>query len=57
LSFSENRIEEFRKDGTSVFVEVSGTLHPDQGYIEGFIVDNTDRKHSEKALRESEKIS
>jgi len=47
-------IEEFRKDGTSVFVEVSGTLHPDQGYIEGFIVDNTDRKHAEKALRESE---
>jgi PAS domain S-box-containing protein len=47
-------IEEFKKDGTRVFVEVSGTLHPDQGYIEGFIVDNTDRKHAEKALRESE---
>ena len=41
-------IEEFRKDGTRVFVEVSGTLHPDQGYIEGFIVDNTDRKKVEK---------
>ena len=47
-------IEEFRKDGTCVFVEVSGTLHTDQGYIEGFIVDNTDRKRAEEALRESE---
>ena len=47
-------IEEFRKDGTCVSVEVSGTLHPNQGYIEGFIVDNTERKRAEMALRESE---
>ena len=47
-------IEEFRKDGTCVFVEVSGTLHPDQGYIEGFIVDNTERKHAEKERKHLE---
>ena len=47
-------IEGFRKDGTRVSVEVSGTLHPNQGYIEGFIVDNTERKRAEMALSESE---
>ncbi len=47
-------IEELKKDGTSVFVEVSGTLHPNQGYIEGFIVDNAERKRAEGALRDQE---
>ena len=53
-SVDKFEIEEFRKDGTCVSVEVSGTLHPNQGYIEGFIVDNTERKRAEMALRESE---
>ena len=47
-------IEGFRKDGARVSVEVSGTLHPNEGYIEGFIVDNTERKLAEMALSESE---
>ena len=42
-----------RKDGQSIWVQISATLFPEEGYIEGVGIDITDRKNAEEALRES----
>lgn len=43
-----------RKDGSDVWILFSATVYPDQGYIEGSIVNITDRKAAEQSLKESE---
>ncbi|MCP4688295.1 MAG: PAS domain S-box protein, partial [Desulfobacterales bacterium] len=44
-------IEEYRRDGARIHVEVSGTVYPNHGYIEGFVIDVTERKRYEEELR------
>jgi len=43
-----------RKDGVSIWISFSATIFPEQGYIEGSIIDITERKQTVEALRESE---
>ncbi len=45
-----------RKDGTIVWVLISAAFFPQEGFIEGSIVDITDRKQMEENLRRSEAV-
>ena len=42
------------RDGTRIWVSFSATIFPEQGCLEGSIVDINDRKQAEVALRQSE---
>ena len=46
--------EFIRRDGTHFWILFSAEILPEQGFLEGSIVDITDRKKAENALRESE---
>jgi PAS domain S-box-containing protein len=46
--------EMIRPDGTTVQIVLSATAYPDQGYLNGVVIDITDRKKTEGALRDSE---
>jgi PAS domain S-box-containing protein len=46
-------IEMIRKDGTSGTFEISSTIYPERGYIEGIIIDISRRKQAEIAVKES----
>jgi len=61
ISRSLNRGESFgceyriaRSDGTERWVYEKGTKLPEEGSMVGFIIDITDRKNEEKALKEAE---
>jgi PAS domain-containing protein len=41
-------------DGSRIQIALSATIYADRGYIEGAIIDITERKRKEEALRESE---
>ena len=43
-----------RRDGAYIWILFSAAIIPEQGFIEGSIVEITDRKQIEKSLRESE---
>jgi PAS domain S-box-containing protein len=43
------------EDGSEKHVSISAKVFPEKGYVEGIIVDITDRKRAEEALQESEK--
>ena len=45
-----------RKDGTHAWILFSATVSSDQGYIEGSIVNITDRKQVEETIRQSEAL-
>ena len=47
-------VEMIRKDGSIIPIAISGTLYPEQGYLEGFVIDITGRRQAERSLRESE---
>ena len=47
--------EMVRADGSPIQIALSATAYPEQGYLEGVIIDITDRKQSEEALRASHK--
>ncbi|MDX2445715.1 MAG: PAS domain S-box protein [Desulfobacterales bacterium] len=47
-------IEMMRMDGSTAHIVLSAIAYLDQGYMEGVIVDITERKRAEAALRESE---
>ncbi len=53
-SVSDYEAEIIRRDGKRIWILFSATLYPEQGYIEGSIVEITDRKQAEMALRKSE---
>jgi PAS domain S-box-containing protein len=44
-----------KKDGSRISCLLSMKIFKDEGYIEGFILDITDRKHAEDAVRQSRK--
>ena len=44
-------IEMMRTDGSTIQIALSATAYPDQGYLEGVIVDITERKRVEDALK------
>ena len=46
--------EIIRRDGTRLWVIFSATIFPEHGFLEGSIVDISDRKQAEKELGESE---
>jgi two-component system cell cycle sensor histidine kinase/response regulator CckA len=56
--FSQGTIENFeiemeRRDGTAIQLALSARAYPDQGFIEGVVVDITARKQAEKELQDS----
>jgi len=53
-SVSDYEAEIIRKDGKHIWILFSATFYPEEGYIEGSIVDITDRKQTELALQRSE---
>lgn len=42
----------FRRDGAHIWILFSATLYPEKGFIEGSLVEITDRKKAEKEIRE-----
>jgi len=44
-----------RKDGSTVHIRSSATFYPEQGYIDVVMLDQTEQKLAEDALRENEK--
>lgn len=44
-----------KKDGIPIYLSLSAALYPDEGFIEGAIIDISQRKVAEEKLRESEK--
>ena len=56
---SEGRVEGFeiemeRAGGSPIQIALSATVYPEHGYLEGVIIDISDRVRAEAALRESE---
>lgn len=47
-------IERTRTDGSRVQIAISAAIYTEHDYIEGFVVDISDRKKAEEALRGSE---
>lgn len=45
---SDYETEIIRRDGTHIWISFSATIFPEQGFLEGSIVDITERKKSEK---------
>jgi PAS domain S-box-containing protein len=43
-----------RKDGTEIWVSLSGSIFRKEGFIEGIMIDISEQKKAEEALRESE---
>ncbi len=39
-----------KKDGTPIWINLSGKLYPSEGYVEGFLIDISDRKKAEEML-------
>jgi PAS domain S-box-containing protein len=52
-SVTDDEIEILRDNGDHLHCLISMQLHPEEGYIEGSIVDITARKRAEEALREA----
>jgi PAS domain S-box-containing protein len=44
-----------RKDGSPFWISYSATIYPERDCIEGVVIDITERKQAEEALKESEK--
>ncbi|MBI9089727.1 MAG: PAS domain S-box protein [Desulfobacterium sp.] len=53
-SVSDYEAEIMRKDGSTAWILFSARVFPNEGYLEGSIVNITDRKKAESSLRESE---
>lgn len=53
-SISDYEARITRKDGEVIWIIFSATLYPEQGYLEGSIVEITDRKRAELALHKNE---
>ena len=53
-SVNDYETEIIRRDGTRIWIMFSATIFPEQGFIEGSIVDINERKLAEEALWESE---
>jgi PAS domain S-box-containing protein len=56
---AQGKVDEFeivatRLDGSHVNIAISATIYPERGYLEGVLIDITERKRAEKALLESE---
>jgi len=53
-SVTDYEAEIIRKDGKHIWILLSATLYPEHGYIEGSVIEITDRKQAEVALKKSE---
>lgn len=53
-SVDDFEIEVKRPDGSIIQLSISATAYLEQGYMEGVLIDITDRKRAEEALRENE---
>ncbi|MBU0946847.1 MAG: PAS domain S-box protein [Proteobacteria bacterium] len=53
-SISDYEARIIRKDGEIIWILFSATIYPEQGYIEGSIIEITGRKQTELALNQSE---
>jgi PAS domain S-box-containing protein len=55
--FIENfEIQVQRKDGSAFWISSSAKLYAKEGYVEGVMIDITERKQSEEALRAKEEF-
>ncbi len=55
-SVSNYETKIIRRDGTHIWILFSATIYPEQGFIEGSIIEITDRKLAEAALKRSESM-
>lgn len=53
-SVTDYEAEIIRRDGKHIWILFSATLYPEHGYIEGSVIEITDRKQAEIALKKSE---
>ena len=53
-SVNDYETEIIRRDGSPLWIIFSATIFPEQGFVEGSIVDINEHKQAEEALRESE---
>ncbi len=51
-SVNDYEAEIIRRDGSHIWISLAATIFPEQGVIEGSIVEITERKRAEEALRE-----
>lgn len=56
-SVSDYEARIIRKNGSAAWILFSATISPDEGYIEGSVVNITDRKQAEQAIRQSEALN
>ncbi|NHJ39254.1 MAG: MEKHLA domain-containing protein, partial [Asgard group archaeon] len=54
-SYEEVILQLKRIDDTTVWVSENAKIYPEEGYIEGMLIDITDRKHAEDALKRDRK--
>jgi two-component system cell cycle sensor histidine kinase/response regulator CckA len=55
-SVSDYEARIIRRDGTSIWILFSATIYPEQGYLEGSLIDLSFRKKLEEALKRSESL-
>ncbi|MEA2070855.1 MAG: PAS domain S-box protein, partial [Asgard group archaeon] len=53
-TLEENEMQILRADGTYTWISEYSRLYPDEGYIEGIIIEISERKKAETALKASE---
>ncbi|NHJ48376.1 MAG: PAS domain S-box protein [Asgard group archaeon] len=57
VGYYEEEVLQLKKvDGTLVWISENSKIYPEEGYVEGMLIDITDRKHAEDAIIRDRKV-